>query len=192
MTTVMHVIGIVKKSGKAEFAAFESKTDASAFWTRTISEAGEASEGDEEVRELQLFIVDTAVPVDAIKDVAEKNLQPTKVYRLADHPSLSKKVRTDGPGCVTREVQARIDKEVKGMGPAYKDGAEADTRKIQKRLEKIAKTGTADATDIADLCDHAYNIKAQGGTFGYPLMTSLGDRLLKILEKLRSTGTMGD
>lgn len=187
----MHVIGVVKDSGKAEFAAFESKSDASAFWTRTISEAGEASVGNEAVRELRLFIVDTAVPAGAITDVSEQNLQPTKVYRLAEHRSLEEKVRTGGPGSVNQEVQARIDREVKGMASDYKIGAEADARKLQQRLEKIAKTGTADAADFADLFDHAYSVKAQGGTFGYPLMTFLGDRLFKLLERLQSKGTMG-
>jgi len=72
---------------------------------------------------------------------------------------------------------ARAEAAVKALARDYLGWAQADL--VQCRAHLAAATAAPDncAAPIADLFGVAHNIKGQGASFNYPLMTELGESL---------------
>ncbi len=61
------------------------------------------------------------------------------------------------------------------------------------RAFTAATDGTAGRTEIRQMFDIAHEIRGQGGTFGFPLITSISDSLCKYLDQRKQlSGRAGD
>ncbi len=102
--------------------------------------------------------------------------------------NLKSKVKVDGPKAVDQKVLARAEAVITDLASEYLEWVEGDLSKIQKAHANLmaAPTGKEPLEIIYQI---SHGIKGQGGSFGYQLMTVLGDKLCLYIEKLEDVGT---
>lgn len=96
--------------------------------------------------------------------------------------TLSAKVTKGGPGAVDLAAIERAESVIAGMADSYLDWVEDDLVKIAKAQAELK----AHKDDPAEYMDRvfqiAHDMKGQGGSFGYDLMTILGNDLCRFIE----------
>ena len=101
---------------------------------------------------------------------------------------LKAKVSAGGPGAVDLATLEKAQAVIANMGDSYLEWVEEDLAKISRLLEelKAAKDGGKDLLDRMFQISH--DIKGQGGSFDYQLMTTLGHDLCHLIEKMDTAG----
>ena len=88
-----------------------------------------------------------------------------------------------GPGGVDVEALERADAVVASLKKNYLDWVEEDFNKLQKIYAKAAETPQAErASVVHDLFFVAHDMKGQGGSFNYHLVTQIGNLLCRYIE----------
>tara|TARA_B100000315_G_C14577607_1_gene588704 strand:+ start:1621 stop:2112 length:492 start_codon:yes stop_codon:yes gene_type:complete len=100
---------------------------------------------------------------------------------------LSNKVTIGGPGAVDDAALERAEQVITELSDSYIDWAREDLVKIQKALDDLKSDGSEDALDTVFQISH--DIKGQGGSFDYDLMTIIGDMLCRYIESLEGKAT---
>jgi hypothetical protein len=96
--------------------------------------------------------------------------------------TLSAKVTKGGPGAVDLAAIERAESVIANMADSYLDWVEEDLVKITKAQEAL-KANPDDPVDRLDkVFQVAHDMKGQGGSFGYDLMTILGNDLCRFIE----------
>jgi len=90
--------------------------------------------------------------------------------------SLASKVRF-GSGGIDQEQIARAEADRAALAVEYLAWAAADLQKMRALAERLA-----DRAAIERLYAVAHDVKGQGGSFGYPLMTAIADSLCRLLK----------
>lgn len=100
--------------------------------------------------------------------------------------SLKNKVREGGPGAVDLETLERAEKVIADMADSYLEWVQEDLKKLDDCYKdmQVAEPPRADAAE--GLFQVAHDIKGQGGSFGYDLMTVIGNELCRLLERQQS------
>ena len=97
--------------------------------------------------------------------------------------TLSKKVTIGGPGAVDAAALERAETVISNLAGDYVNWAKEDI----KRLESVftgMKAGSGDADQAAqEIFQISHDIKGQGGSFDYPLMTIIGGQLCAFIDK---------
>ncbi|MBI3445790.1 MAG: Hpt domain-containing protein [Magnetospirillum sp.] len=88
---------------------------------------------------------------------------------------------SDIPG-VSVEAMARAEAALAGLNQRYISWAEADLIRLQARLEEVSAAGSDATKALADMFTISHDMKGQAATFGYPLVTELGNRLCRLIE----------
>jgi len=103
--------------------------------------------------------------------------------------TLKKKVKTGGPGAVDLDTLERAEAVIADMTDNYVDWAVKDLAKIHQALEtlKAEKKDRKDA--LTRIFQLSHDMKGQGGSFGYTLMTILGGNLCNFVDKLENAGS---
>ncbi len=97
--------------------------------------------------------------------------------------TLSAKVTKGGPGAVDLAAIERAESVIANMADSYLDWVEEDLVKIAKAQEEL-KANRDDAVNRLDkIFQIAHDMKGQGGSFGYDLMTILGNDLCRFIEE---------
>ncbi len=103
--------------------------------------------------------------------------------------TLKKKVKTGGPGAVDLDTLERAEAVIADMTDDYVDWAAKDLAKIYQALENL-KAEKKDRKDaLALIFQLSHDMKGQGGSFDYTLMTILGGNLCDFVEKLEDAGS---
>ena len=85
------------------------------------------------------------------------------------------------PPDIDPEALARAEAALEGLSSRYLSWAEADIRALTECFARIeARSGTA---PLAELFAIAHDIKGQAATFGYPLLTRIGQALCRLIER---------
>lgn len=101
--------------------------------------------------------------------------------------TLRAKVVEGGPGAVSQEVLARAEKVMADMADSYVDWAAADLENLGEVVATLKVSDTADQKDhLKRIFAIAHDMKGQGGSFGFVLITTFGDMLCKYVDKLES------
>ncbi len=95
---------------------------------------------------------------------------------------LSNKVTIGGPGAVDEAALERAEQVITELSDSYVDWAREDLAKIQKAYEELKSGSGDDPLDAVFQISH--DIKGQGGSFDYALMTIIGDMLCRYIESL--------
>jgi hypothetical protein len=77
---------------------------------------------------------------------------------------------------------ARAEAALASLQDGFADWVQADVDRLHAGLEALR----GDAADVAArrvLFSTAHDIKGQGATFGYPLLSEIGQRLCRLLEE---------
>ncbi|MEQ8226526.1 MAG: Hpt domain-containing protein [Rhodospirillales bacterium] len=104
---------------------------------------------------------------------------------------LKSKVSMGGPGAVDQERLARAEAVIEQMTDNYLDWVEADLKKLEQELSSLTPgEGAAERVDLIYRTSH--DIKGQGGSFGYNLMTEVGALLCRYIENIEGPVTQED
>ncbi|HUT47990.1 MAG TPA: response regulator [Alphaproteobacteria bacterium] len=140
----------------------------------------------------------TTAPVDAALDELEFEA-PGADDELAfeDQPSTPKLFRppnklvdTLGPldGPDPEMLLARIEAGIAGLKKKYMSWAEADLKALYRALD-AARLHLGDAeSHVRSIGETAHAMRGQAGTFGYPLITEIGNSLCGLTERARNFG----
>jgi len=100
---------------------------------------------------------------------------------------LSNKVTIGGPGAVDDAALERAEQVIVELSDSYIDWAREDLVKIQKAFDDLKSGSGDDPLDAVFQISH--DIKGQGGSFDYALMTIIGDMLCRYIEGLEGNVT---
>lgn len=102
--------------------------------------------------------------------------------------SLKSKVREGGPGAVDLETLERAEQVIAGMTDSYLEWVQEDLNRIDECYKSMQDAEPPRKKAADNLFQVAHDIKGQGGSFGYDLMTVIGNELCRLLERHDSFG----
>jgi len=100
---------------------------------------------------------------------------------------LRKKVTIGGPNSVSPEVLERAEKAIQILKKDYLNWVEDDLKKIDIAYHKLLLNPENDVL-LQNVYKVAHDIKGQGGSFGYDMMTEIGQSLCQLIEKMKTIG----
>lgn len=104
--------------------------------------------------------------------------------------TLKTKVKIGGPGAVSPEILERAEAVIANLTENYLEWVKEDFSKITAVFEDL-KAGRGNEAEVLDrIFQIAHDMKGQGGSFGYDLITVVGDKLCRLVEKMK--GPLGD
>lgn len=109
-------------------------------------------------------------------------------HEIIKPPSTLKGKVTYGPDGVNPEVLERAEEVIAGMQGSYLEWVQDDLRKIQEFYERAVADEAGRQAHLAEVFRVAHDVKGQGGSFGYPLMTAIANQLCRFLEHLETGG----
>ncbi len=74
------------------------------------------------------------------------------------------------------------------LADSYLDSVAEDIRKINEAFKKLEAATGDRKEELMGVYQEALNLKGQGGSFGYDLMTAIGNELCRFIEKLDKAG----
>ncbi|MCH8237043.1 MAG: Hpt domain-containing protein [Proteobacteria bacterium] len=103
--------------------------------------------------------------------------------------TLKQKVGTGGPGAVDLEALERAEEVIIGMTDSYLNWVAEDLGKMDEAYAKLVAATGDRKEEINGVFQVSHDIKGQGGSFGYDLMTALGNELCRLIEKIDKVGS---
>lgn len=114
--------------------------------------------------------------------------KPAAGHQIITPPqTLQSKVEKGGPGSVDLDAIARAEAVIANLADDYLDWVREDFVRLEAAYETL-KTGGDNKANIDALFQIAHDMKGQGGSFGYDLMTAIGDHLCRLVEDLEKVG----
>ncbi len=101
---------------------------------------------------------------------------------------LKEKVGTDGMGAIDLEAIEKAEEAIASMADSYLDTVADDLRKIDEAFKKLEAATGDRKEELMGVFQTALVLKGQGGSFGYDLMTTIGNELCRLIEKLDKAG----
>ncbi len=92
--------------------------------------------------------------------------------------------KTGGP--TPEEAVLRALNATEHLSEAYQGWAVDDLQALWQVFQVTAAAGNDADADVKKMFDIAHEVRGQGGSFGFPLITDIGDSLCKFLEPLDS------
>lgn len=110
---------------------------------------------------------------------------PTKVEIIMP-PNLIKAKASMPGGLSEKEAIKRGDAKVQELAANYVDWAKADVDELQVLMRALLQEKDEEGRRVAvrKLYKKAHDIKGQGGTFDFPLVTMIGNSLCNYIESL--------
>lgn len=97
--------------------------------------------------------------------------------------TLQEKVGPPSPGGIDAAALDRAEQVIQEMSGAYLEWVRGDLDKIQAALETLRKSSEEEAKKALErIFDIAHDMKGQGGSFDYPLITQVGNQLCRFIE----------
>lgn len=98
-------------------------------------------------------------------------------------PNTLKKAKIGhGPGKLDPNILKRAENAITKMADDYTKWANEDLVNLEAGLDKLRAGGTDKAAELKDMFRMALDMKGQGGSFGYILITAIADSLMKFIE----------
>lgn len=88
---------------------------------------------------------------------------------------------------ISPEALARAEAALAGLSGRYLDWATADSVRLRDCLDEALKPGADLAALLPRLFTISHDMKGQATTFGYPLVSELGNRLCRLIEEAGPT-----
>ena len=99
---------------------------------------------------------------------------------------LKSKVGIGGPGAVTPEALERAETVIADLADDYLKWVEEDLANLQAALENLKAAKGDNSGALEEIFQIVHDIKGQGGSFGYQMMTEIGNHLCRFVESLES------
>ena len=101
---------------------------------------------------------------------------------------LKEKVGSNGAGAIDLEALEKAEEVIASMADSYLDSVEDDLRNIDEAFEKLEAATGDRKEELMGVFQTALILKGEGGSFGYDLMTTIGNELCRLIEKLDKAG----
>ncbi len=101
---------------------------------------------------------------------------------------MKQKVGTGGAGTVDVEALERAEQVITGMTSSYLNWVAEDLIKIEEAYGVLKAAEGDRKNEMNGVFQIAHDIKGQGGSFGYDLMTAIGNELCRFIEKTDKSG----
>lgn len=88
-----------------------------------------------------------------------------------------------GEGRIDPEALQRAERAVTSLAKDYLDWAAEDATRLEAALRAAEAQDADRAGALHQLFMLAHDMKGQGGTFGYPLVSRIGDSLCRLIER---------
>jgi len=111
-----------------------------------------------------------------------------KVEIINPPNAVKAKVRVGGPGAVDTAALEKAEQAIAAMGDQYLDWVQDDLEKIDAAYKDLAASGGGDPDTLERVFQVAHDMKGQGGSFGFDLVTAIGNQLCRMIEKLDTVG----
>lgn len=98
--------------------------------------------------------------------------------------TLKTKVKVGGPGAVDPEVLERAEAVIANLTDNYLEWVQEDFEKILQAYNDLKATQGDNCDVLERVFQVAHDMKGQGGSFGYDLITVIGNQLCRFLEKV--------
>ncbi|WNJ98245.1 Hpt domain-containing protein [Thalassospiraceae bacterium LMO-JJ14] len=102
--------------------------------------------------------------------------------------TLKSKVREGGPGAVDLATLERAENVIAGMADSYLEWVQEDLVRIEAAYKKLAAAAAPRKEEADMVFQVAHDIKGQGGSFGYDLMTLIANELCRLIERQEEFG----
>ncbi len=102
--------------------------------------------------------------------------------------TLSAKISTGGPGAVDLEALERAETVITDMTDSYLDWVVEDLGRLDAALAELEAASGGYEKLLNNIFEISHDMKGQGGSFGYQLMTILGDGLCRFIDKVQDCG----
>ncbi|MGB0671252.1 MAG: Hpt domain-containing protein [Rhodospirillales bacterium] len=104
--------------------------------------------------------------------------------------TLKAKVREGGPGAVDMDTLAKAENVIASLSDNYLEWVQEDLVRLSKAVEGL-KAAPSDSEALDKVFQVAHDMKGQGGSFGYDLITIIGNSLCRFIEGLEGKGVSG-
>ncbi len=103
--------------------------------------------------------------------------------------TLKSKVSVGGPNAVDLEALERAEQVIANMADSYLDWVEEDLKKISSAYERLVTENDDRGKDIEKVFGIAHDMKGQGGSFGYELITAVANNLCRLIDRFDGSVT---
>lgn len=114
--------------------------------------------------------------------------KPKQAQVINPPQTLQNKVEKGGPGSVDLEALAKAEEVIANLADDYLDWVREDLVRLEAAYEKLKNADGDAADELENVFQIAHDMKGQGGSFGYDLMTAIGDQLCRLVEKMDTAG----
>lgn len=111
-----------------------------------------------------------------------------KVEIINPPNTVKSKVRVGGPGAVDASTIDRAEEAIAGMADQYLEWVQEDLKRLDEAFTALAAASGDRAEEVDGVFQVAHDMKGQGGSFGYDLVTAIGNQLCRLIEKLETVG----
>lgn len=101
---------------------------------------------------------------------------------------LKTKVREGGPGAVDLATLERAENVIASMADSYLEWVKEDLQRIDEAYKNLSTASGDRKKEAEAVFQIAHDIKGQGGSFGYDLMTVIGNELCRLIERVDTYG----
>jgi chemotaxis protein histidine kinase CheA len=109
----------------------------------------------------------------------------SKIEIINPPNTLKSKIIVGGPGAVDPSTLERAEAVIASMSDNYLKSVQDDMIKISAAFERLKNSRGGGSTEaIEEIFRISHDVKGQGGSFGYPLLTAIGNELCRLIEKL--------
>lgn len=182
----MYVIRVSRPDGFASDTGVATPEDAEARWGSVVEAACRSAEEQRQTVQLSMHEVEApneTAAVAAVRAGMGKRLKSTRVLPPKD---VARKVTIGGPGSVSEEMLDSGQKAIDDKAASYPEEARADLAALQALVDRMAaEGGGVTAENGRRFYELVYKMKSQGGTFGYPLITSVAHHLYVMARALK-------
>ncbi|MBP5857694.1 Hpt domain-containing protein [Marivibrio halodurans] len=101
-------------------------------------------------------------------------------------PPHTLKKKVSGSGGPTPEMLARAEAAIAKMSDDYPEWAGKDVEKLSALVETLSPEQATNTGAARDAFRLAHDMRGQGGSFGYPLMTRIANSFCRFMEKMET------
>lgn len=98
--------------------------------------------------------------------------------------TLKGKVISGGPNAIDPDVIDKAEQVIAEMAGDYIHWAREDVTKLDEAFDALAADGGNTDENLDKVFQIAHDMKGQGGSFGYDLITAIGHELCRFIEKV--------
>jgi hypothetical protein len=182
----MFVIVVEMEGNRLRSVANCSSGAANAYWKRLVDEVVVLAAKSPFVATIRMYDVAESDPQAATEAAEAGNGRIVNTITISPFVSLRGKVRRTGPGLVDLDILQKADDEVAKYRDAYLELVQQDIRDLKAAIDALADGGGDDHTKLDKVYKIAYRMKGLGGTFGFPLVTSISGMLCEQLAQIES------